>query len=160
MFGQHRRTLVPRVREHLRSKLPDFMVPTAYVVMAEMPLTANGKVNRKALPAPEQGVSDRHYMPPRTPLEDALARVFAEVLGIDRVGVFDDFFDLGGHSLLATQLVSRIRRTFDHDLPLMTVFETPTVAALAEHIDTLSWARRSSDEHVTEGPDDDVELVI
>ncbi len=120
---------------YLKQQLPDYMVPTAIVPAAEDPLTPNGKIDRQALPEPEL-VQTKAYVAPRTPTEEAVAGIWAEVLRCDRVGTQDNFFDLGGHSLLATQVISRIRRALNIDLPLRTLFESPTVASLAEYIDT------------------------
>ncbi|QAT84764.1 non-ribosomal peptide synthase [Corallococcus coralloides] len=119
------------LRSFLEQRLPSFMVPSAFVLLDALPLTAAGKVDRKALPPPEQlGLTDR-YVAPRTPTEELLAGLWADMLGHERVGVQDDFFELGGHSLLAAQLITRIRATFDRELSLNDLFEAPTVAALA-----------------------------
>jgi acyl carrier protein len=106
------------------------MVPGAFVVLERLPQNANGKVDRRALPAPEQGAG-AVYVAPRTPTEEVLSGIYAEVLGLERVGVEESFFELGGHSLLATQVVSRVRQAFGAALPLRAVFEHPTVAGLA-----------------------------
>jgi len=117
------------LKEFLREELPEYMVPSAFVQLQALPLTPNGKVDRKALPAPE--ASPETYVAPRTPVEETLARLCAELLGLERVGVEDDFFELGGHSLLATQLLSRLRAAFEIEIPLRALFEAPTVAGLA-----------------------------
>ncbi len=120
------------LRRHLSARLPDFMVPQAFVLLDHFPLNANGKIDRKALPAPEQRLDDRRsdFVAPRTPLEEVVAEVWEEVLGLEGVGVRDDFFELGGHSLLATRVLSRLREDFGIDLPLQVIFEGPTVEEL------------------------------
>ncbi|MGH7798832.1 MAG: amino acid adenylation domain-containing protein [Candidatus Binatia bacterium] len=139
----------------LKSKLPDYMVPYAFVMLDALPRTPNGKVDRGALPAPDQRSTDpqKLFLAPRTPIEHQLAGIWAEVLKLKEVGVGDNFFELGGHSLLATRVISRLRDAFRVELPLRVLFEQPTVAGLAERIDTLLWAGekcRSSLEEKTE----------
>ncbi len=127
-----------RLREHLKAKLPDYMVPAAFVRLETLPLTANGKVDRKALRLAEPTEPGERTAgtdaAPRDPVEEILAGIWSEVLGVDRVGVEDDFFELGGHSLLATRVISRVRRHLQVDLPLGVLFESPTVAAAAAAI--------------------------
>jgi acyl carrier protein len=108
------------------------MVPGAYVVLERMPLTENGKVNRRALPAADGmgAVSDERYVAPRTPLEELVCASWCDVLNLHRVGIHDNFFDIGGHSLRATQVVSRIREMLDVEIPLRALFESPTVSGL------------------------------
>ena len=121
---------------HARGRLPEYMVPSAFVVLDKMPLTASGKIDRRKLPAPDQSRPelDQTYAPPQTPTEIILVNICAEVLGVERVGIHDNFFDVGGHSLLATQVISRIRDAFHVEIPLRQIFERPVMAALAEAI--------------------------
>ncbi|WP_338045026.1 amino acid adenylation domain-containing protein, partial [Myxococcus vastator] len=129
------------LRSHMKQRLPEYMVPSAYVVLESLPLTPNGKVDRKALPAPEtHSQKPAHFEAPRTPTEEKLASLFSEVLNVERVSVEEDFFELGGHSLLATQLVSRVREAFRVELPLRTVFESRSVETLARRLDGASGA--------------------
>jgi acyl carrier protein len=119
------------LRSLAAASLPEPMVPSAFVALEKMPLTANGKLDRRALPAPEGPAPGREYVAPRNDVEEVLAGIWTDVLGVPRVGVHDNFFDLGGHSLLATQVVSLVRRTFQIELPLPVLFTASTVAALA-----------------------------
>jgi acyl carrier protein len=123
------------LRNFLMTKLPEYMVPASFVVLAELPHTPNGKVDRKALPAPTGRQVRTEYVPPRTPTEETLAQIWAEVLHVERVGVLDNFFELGGHSLLATQLLSKIRTAFHIDLPLRSLFNATCIEAIAIVID-------------------------
>ncbi|GAB2858126.1 non-ribosomal peptide synthetase DhbF [Actinoallomurus bryophytorum] len=127
-----------RLRRTLARTLPDHMTPAAIVVLDALPLTPNGKLDRAALPAPGYATTDRSS---RTPHEEILARLFAETLHLDRVGIDDGFFDLGGHSLLATRLISRIRTTLGIEVPIRALFETPTVAGLARDLAYAGNAR-------------------
>jgi amino acid adenylation domain-containing protein len=129
---------VTELRRYLGRELPDYMIPSAFVTLDEIPMTPNGKVDRSALPAPDLGRPDLEavYVAPRTPVEAALAHIWRELLGLERIGAHDDFFDLGGHSLLATRVVSRIRSRLRLDLPLRRIFEAPTIAELAQRIET------------------------
>jgi amino acid adenylation domain-containing protein len=121
----------------LREHLPVYMLPSAFVVLDALPLTPNGKIDRRGLPSPEstRPILDEPFTAPRSSTEEVLAAIWADVLGLDRVGVLDNFFEIGGHSLLATQVVSRIRDLLDVELELRRLFETPTVAGLAALID-------------------------
>ncbi|RYZ33615.1 MAG: non-ribosomal peptide synthetase, partial [Myxococcaceae bacterium] len=123
---------VTSLRSALKRRLPEYMVPSAFVVLEALPLNASGKVDRKALPKPEAGTERSHeYVAPRTETEEVLALLWARLLGVKQVGIQDSFFELGGHSLLATQAMSRIRTAFNVELPLRSLFEAPTVAGLA-----------------------------
>jgi acyl carrier protein len=153
--------IVPLLRQFLKEKLPSYMVPSAYVLLESLPLTPNGKVDRRALPAadPERDDIKEDYVAPRTPVEEELAGIWAKVLGRQEVGVHDNFFELGGHSLLATQLTSRIRDAFQVELPVRILFEAPTMAMLARHIETICWAAKGLDTNNSEGNErEDVEF--
>ena len=121
------------LRAHLQERLPDYMLPSAYVFLETLPQTANGKVDRAILPAPDSVPFEKqpHYVAPRDAVEQALADLWAEVLKVDRVGIHDNFFEIGGHSLLATQLVSRVRSTLRVEIPLQALFRAPSVEAFA-----------------------------
>ena len=121
------------LRSFLKQKLPDYMVPSAFMFLESLPLTPNGKLDRKSLPAPDHSRPelDDAFAAPRTPVEELLANIWAEVLKLDKVGIHDNFFHLGGHSLLATQVVSRVNTVFQIDFPLRRLFECPTIAEMA-----------------------------
>jgi acyl carrier protein len=123
------------LREHLRRELPEYMVPAAFVPLERLPLTANGKVDRKALPAPEYAAGADRYEAPRTGAERTVAAVWAEVLGVERVGAHDRFFDLGGHSLLLVRVQARLREAFGQPVPITHLFRYLTVSALAAALD-------------------------
>jgi amino acid adenylation domain-containing protein/non-ribosomal peptide synthase protein (TIGR01720 family) len=125
-------SLIPELRKRLAEKLPDQMMPSAFVALDELPLTSSGKLDRKALPAPGTGRPELQagFLPPRTPAEEALARIWSEVLGVQRVGVFDDFFELGGDSILSIQVVARARQA-GLNLSPRQFFQHQTIAALA-----------------------------
>jgi amino acid adenylation domain-containing protein/non-ribosomal peptide synthase protein (TIGR01720 family) len=130
------RRMIPELRRHLQTELPDYMIPSSFVLLDSLPVTANGKVDRAALPEPEPIRMTEEGTPPGTPSEKAMADLWKEVLGVGEVRLEDNFFDLGGHSLLATQLVSRIRTAFGIDLPLRRLFEKPTLGDLAAAVET------------------------
>jgi amino acid adenylation domain-containing protein/non-ribosomal peptide synthase protein (TIGR01720 family) len=123
------------LRSYAQEKLPDYMVPSGIVKLEALPLTGNGKLDRKALPRWEGRGEESGYQAPRTPGEELLAGIWSEVLGLERIGIHDNFFALGGHSLLAAQVTSRVREIFLIDLPLRVIFEAPTIAGLSQKID-------------------------
>jgi pristinamycin I synthase-3/4 len=125
---------VRELKLHLGSMLPEHMVPSAIVVMKSLPLTPNGKLDRRRLPLPESPVNPQTYSAPRVPEEEVLCEIFAQVLGVERVGVKDNFFEIGGHSLMATRLTSHIRELLAAEIPVRTVFEAPTVAQLVKRL--------------------------
>ncbi len=136
------RQLPTRLRPFLQEKLPDYMVPSAFILLNELPLDPNGKVDRRALPAPErtQPELDATFVSPRTPTEELLAGVWANLLGMEQAGIHDNFFDLGGHSLLVTQVVSRIRNLFQVEISFRAFFQNATIAQLASEIELLRSA--------------------
>ncbi|MUG92982.1 amino acid adenylation domain-containing protein [Scytonema sp. UIC 10036] len=139
LYSQQSRELQSQLRDRLSARLPEYMVPSAIVMLDAMPLTPNGKVDRKALPSPEtsRAYLREAYVGPRTPVEEILVSLWTEILGIEQVGIHDNFFNLGGHSLLATQLISRVRDVLQLELPIRYLFEAPTPAQLAELIELI-----------------------
>jgi len=128
-----RRTL----QEFLQTQLPDYMIPGVFVLLEALPLTPNGKIDAAALPKPssENSLGDAGFVAPRNPVEVRLAKIMAELLGMEEIGVDDNFFLLGGHSLLGTQVIARVRESFGVDVALRTLFDSPTVAKLGEEIE-------------------------
>ncbi|MFG6101405.1 amino acid adenylation domain-containing protein [Leptothoe sp. EHU-05/26/07-4] len=127
--------ITQELRRFLEKKLPRYMIPSTFMVLETLPLTPNGKIDRRALPVPEANSSlEKAFVQPRNPFEDLLSKVWVKTLNLEQVGVYDNFFELGGHSLLATQVISRIEETFRVELPLRLIFESPTVAGIAEAI--------------------------
>jgi acyl-coenzyme A synthetase/AMP-(fatty) acid ligase/acyl carrier protein len=125
------------VRAQLKKSLPEYMVPSTFVRLARLPLTPNGKVDRRALPAPEGRPEIGGYVAPRTPIEEAVAAIWCEVLKLDKVGIDDNFFELGGHSLLVTRVIARLREVFEIELPMRMLFQATTVRSLALLITNL-----------------------
>jgi amino acid adenylation domain-containing protein len=156
------------LRAFLRPKLPDPMIPSAFVFLERLPLTPNGKVDRRALPEPSGVVLDADqghpletpFAAPRTRAEETVADIWAHVLGRERIGIHDNFFDLGGHSLLATRIVSRLRAAFQVDLPLRKLFELPTVSGLAQYVETLHRLVQPAQNLFEESRDDREVIVI
>ncbi|MGH7824893.1 MAG: non-ribosomal peptide synthetase [Candidatus Binatia bacterium] len=134
------------LRSFLQQKLPEFMLPAQFVVLYRLPLTPNGKVDRRALPAPDQSRPElkKSYAAPRTQVEETLAAIWAEVLRLERVGIYDNFFESGGHSLKVTQVISRVCDTFEVELPPGSLFDAPTVAGFAGRVVAALW--------ITQGP--------
>ncbi len=124
------------LRTWLSQRVPDYMVPRVFVVLEQLPLNSNGKLDRKGLPDPKSAIQDSASAQPGTPVQEMLAGIWVDILKLERIGIHDTFFELGGHSLLATQIMSRVRSAFGIDLPLRTLFESPTIALLAERIET------------------------
>ena len=142
LSGKLVQKLVPQVREYIQEKLPDYMVPQAFVVLKALPLTLNGKVDRQSLPSPDTATRSLStgFVVPRTPIEAQLVRIWSQVLEVESIGVNDNFFELGGHSLLATQVLSEINSAFGLDMSIQIMFESPTVAGIADYIKLMAWA--------------------
>ena len=133
------------MREALKRRLPDYMVPSAFVLLESLPLTPNGKLDRKALPDPYiESRAEVEQRNPESAEEELVSGIFAEVLKLERIGMEQSFFDVGGHSLLATQVISRLRNMFGVELPLRTLFESPTVAGLAERVRQMRGTGQTS----------------
>jgi amino acid adenylation domain-containing protein len=138
------------LRTYLKRKLPDYMIPSAIMMLDALPLTPNGKIDTRALPVPEAGIElQETFVPPRTPVEEALSRIWAEILSTDKVGIHHNFFELGGHSLLATKVMSRIPHSFQVELALRTLFEKPTVEELAAAITEKQTERVQKEQQVS-----------
>jgi acyl carrier protein len=148
---QEQASKTAELRHLLQQQLPEYMVPSAFVLLKTLPLTANGKVDRQALPAPdrERPELEETFVAPRTPAEEVLAGIWAEVLGLERIGIDDNFFELGGHSLLATQVMSRLRTALQVEIPLRQFFDSPTVAGLAAIV-TQKLAEQTDSELLAE----------
>ena len=148
--GKFARKLAPQLRSFMRERLPEYMLPSAFMLLDVMPLTPNGKLDRKALPKPDRARPEQagEFQAARTQVEAVVSGIWADILGIEGIGVHDNFFDLGGHSLLATQVISKVRNSFQVELSLRSLFEAPTVASLAEKIE----AARLSDHRLPPPP--------
>ena len=136
---EERPGLADDLRKYLRRNLPEYMVPAAIIFLKALPRTANGKVNRRELPAHDstQACFEQGYVEPVTPVQRALAEIWRNVLGRDRVGVNDNFFELGGHSLMAAKALARIRQTFHIELPMRAFFDRPTIASAGAAIEEM-----------------------
>ena len=146
------------LRRHLRERLQEHMRPAAFLRLEKLPLAPTGKKDRRALPAPDSVRAAEEPVAPRTPVEETLAGLYAQALGLRRVGVHEHFFEAGGGSLLATQLVAHVRRSFGVDVPLRKLFELPSVAELAPHVEELlieqmeSLTEEEAQQLLNEGP--------
>ena len=140
--------VINQLRSYMKAKVPNYMVPAVFVQLDEFPLTGGGKVDRQALPAPDQSrpMLEEEFVAPRNQLEESLAQIWREILELERVGIHDDFFDLGGNSLVAMQITAKITNTFDVYLPLHSLFDTPTIAGLAQQIELAGQAGRDLQE--------------
>jgi acyl carrier protein len=125
--------------EYVRERLPEYMAPSNIVVLEQLPLTPNGKIDRKALPAPDyaKDLLENAYVAPSTDTQRVLAEIWSRVLGVEKIGVTDNFFMIGGHSLLATQVVSRVRQSFGIEMPLREMFEAPTISELSKAVEKI-----------------------
>ncbi len=141
MTGKLSRQLGPELRRHLAARLPDYMVPTVFIPLDELPLSPNGKVDRKRLPEPDTSRPEAQaaFQPPKDPVEEVVAAIWTDVLGFDRVGVEDPFLDLGGHSILAVQIQSRMNEIFPFEITLPDIFRCETVARLSDHIRSIGF---------------------
>jgi acyl carrier protein len=149
------------IRAWLKQQLPDYMVPTTFVVLDTMPLTPSGKVSRRKLPLPDYGDGAQDYVAPRNPVEEELAKIWCKVLNLKQVGIHDDFFELGGHSLLATQLISRIRDALEVELPLKLIFRNPSVALLSDAVETIRMTQElKQDDGSDDRADDQEEFIL
>jgi acyl carrier protein len=153
-----RQQLIPSLREYLKTRLPEYMIPSAWTILKQMPLAPNGKLNRFALPAPESRPEELgEYIAPRTELECTHADIWAQVLRVDKVGVQDNFFELGGHSLLAAQAVARISSSLSMELPVRLIFEFPTIGKFSAQVDELRQTRLLNK---IEGGGNDIEELL
>jgi acyl carrier protein len=150
------------LRQFLQERLPDYMIPIAYIPLDGLPLTPTGKIDRRALPKPDLThlKTDKPFVPSKNETEESVCRIWGSVLGLVHVSVEDNFFELGGDSILATQVVSRIRDQFEIDLPLRTLFMTPTIAEVSEAVDTILWASQLQSTSQNTGVDYKDELEI
>ena len=156
------------VRTYLQDRLPAYMIPSTIVTLEALPLTPNGKVDRQALPKPDDLRPEREvpFVPPRTPAEEVVAAIWAEVLQVQHVGAYDNFFELGGHSLRAVQIISRLHDAFQIELPLRSLFERPTIDSLVNEIAQLQGGREIVEEialvfkEIEQLSEDDVQNIL
>ena len=148
----------PELRSFLGDNLPNYMVPSHFVVLDSLPLTPNGKLDRSALPDPDEQRSEAEseLVEPSTPVEKDIATIWAGLLGFEPIGVNEDFFELGGHSLLVTRMIAQLRELYALDIPVSAFFQARTIAGLAAYIETLNWA--SQDQDSAAGDRDEIEF--
>ncbi len=146
------------IRRFLQERLPEYMVPAALLVLEDLPVTPNGKVDRRSLPAPDGSGLSGEYVAPRNTIEERLCEIWSDLLGVTAPGVHDNFFELGGHSLLATQALSRIYEAFDLEILISELFERQTVAAMAEYVQSLRGALEPSRGHVQSDDWEEIEV--
>lgn len=148
------------LRAHLRTRLPDYMVPSLVIAIGQVPLTPNGKLNRSALPDPAQHWVSKEYIAPRTEYEEAIAAIWQDVMKRDRIGVDDHFFDIGGHSLLAVQIVARVKEQYAVEFSMRRLFEVATIAGMASYVENAVWLRESEAGTAADAGDDYEEIEI
>ncbi len=151
---------VSELRDFLKQQLPDYMIPNAFVSLPALPITPNGKVDRRVLPAPDINslIQTLEFVAPQTPTEELVASIWEKVLGVEQASVNDNFFELGGHSLLATQVVSQLNSSLGLHLPLSKLFELPTVASLSSYIDATLWTSENIENINTSDEREEFEL--
>jgi acyl carrier protein len=148
------------LRTWVMQHLPDYMVPSVFILLERFPLTPNGKVDRAALPLPDrEGGNSGPHVAPRTPIEQSIGQIWSDVLRVQQVSIYDNFFELGGHSLLATQVISRLRDELQVEVTLRHLFEADTLATLAEYCSTVLSVQQLVGDfpHSADGDDDDYE---
>jgi hypothetical protein len=137
------RPATTELRRWLKAQLPEYMVPAAFVWLDQLPLTPSGKLDRKALPPPAYAIHEHAYRAPRTPIEEIIAGIWGQLLGVERVGLDDNFFELGGHSLLATQVVSRVRDRLQVEVAVAILFQAPVLASFAQEVERAGQGNRT-----------------
>jgi acyl carrier protein len=152
---------ISKLRQFLKAKLPEYMIPNAFVILESLPLTANGKIDRRALPLPDLELSRSvSYIAPRNSTEQAIADIFTQVLQVEKVGINDNFFEMGGNSLKATQVISRLRETFSLEFPQRRLLKQPTVAELALSVEEICSTMQKLQESVSDSLDNREEIDL
>ena len=144
----------------LRQTLPDYMIPSAFVFLEAIPLTPNGKLDRRALPAPEYVDAEHEFVAPRTEMETAMAAIWQEVLDVDQVGVYDNFFALGGHSLLAARIISRVNSQLDRNIPLKSIFEVNNLSEFCLVVEAITNSKNLVSLEPTKGDNSPYQELI